>query len=377
VLQADERPRIQTLFTHHVYGLHHRKHEQVLIRHLCTTLQSTGRSSIGEITELRVSSGSATCAKLQQRGIPGRFLGFEGPFGGGIYRLLLGDGRVKQSQTVNVSDVRGTSLPSPPQVSATRGAAAGQGEVPVHDDDNEWHACRASPAMDRATGQPANGLAVMEPAAMEPKAVRTADGEQARVEPVVAELEAVGLTPGVPEEAELGAGEPEALEQEAAEPAAAGDPAAEEAAAEELAAGAGPLATQPAVGQGYWQTQRAGQRPAHSTRNPTPSYTSRANVAEVVSLDAALQNRAGMQIGEQLKKEIGSARGIKLGCSWRSRVNRRNCIANGGQGPAGCNDSGRRGGAHRERRSVQNPCLRLTLLVLLKLSSIREDVGGK
>jgi transposase InsO family protein len=60
--------------------------------------------------------------KLQQRGIPGRFLGFEGPFCGGIYRVHLDDGRVTQSQTVNFSDVCGMSLPSPSQVSATRGA---------------------------------------------------------------------------------------------------------------------------------------------------------------------------------------------------------------------------------------------------------------
>jgi hypothetical protein len=141
---------------------------------------------------------------------------------------------------------------------------------------------------------------------------------------VVAELEAVGLTPGEPEEAELGAGEPEALEQEAAEPAASGDPAAEEPAAEELAADAGPLATQPAVGQGYWQTQRAGQRPARSTRNPTPSYTSGANVAEVVSLDAALQNRAETQIGEQLEKEVGERSGDQTGVQLEEQGEQKN-----------------------------------------------------
>jgi hypothetical protein len=42
--------------------------------------------------------------KLAPRAIPGRFLGCERPFGSGIYRVLLDDGRVTQSQTVQFSN---------------------------------------------------------------------------------------------------------------------------------------------------------------------------------------------------------------------------------------------------------------------------------
>jgi hypothetical protein len=50
------------------------------------------------------------CSKLSGRAVPGRFLGFERPFGAGIYRVLLDDGRVTQSQTVEFSD-RGAYVP--------------------------------------------------------------------------------------------------------------------------------------------------------------------------------------------------------------------------------------------------------------------------
>jgi hypothetical protein len=45
--------------------------------------------------------------KLLSRAVPGRSLGFEHPFVGGIDRVLLDDGRVTQSQTVTFSDVPG------------------------------------------------------------------------------------------------------------------------------------------------------------------------------------------------------------------------------------------------------------------------------
>jgi hypothetical protein len=45
--------------------------------------------------------------KLQPRATLGQFLGFERPFGGGIFRVLLDDGRVSQSQTVEFSDMPG------------------------------------------------------------------------------------------------------------------------------------------------------------------------------------------------------------------------------------------------------------------------------
>jgi hypothetical protein len=38
------------------------------------------------------------------RGRPGRFLGFEQPFGSGIYKVLLDTGEVKRSQTVVFDD---------------------------------------------------------------------------------------------------------------------------------------------------------------------------------------------------------------------------------------------------------------------------------
>ena len=44
--------------------------------------------------------------KLESRGVPGRFMGFERPFGAGIIRVLLDDGRMTQSQTVQFSDGR-------------------------------------------------------------------------------------------------------------------------------------------------------------------------------------------------------------------------------------------------------------------------------
>jgi hypothetical protein len=253
--------------------------------------------------------------KLQQRGVPGRFLGFERPFGGRIYRVLLDDGRVTQSQTVTFSDDYGISLPSSPQLSATLGASASR-DVLVADDDDDFHASRASPAVVLSAGRATSRSEA------EPVAVESAVGEPSVVEQAVAELEAVGPVAGEPEAAELAAGETEALGPEAAEPAAAGELAAEEPATEELAADTEPPATQPAVGQGQWQTQRAGRRPARSTRNTTPSYKSRANMAEVVSLDAGLQDRAEEKMGERSGEQIGLEHG-EQGEQAKSRRRRR------------------------------------------------------
>jgi transposase InsO family protein len=243
--------------------------------------------------------------KVQQRGIPGRFLGFERPFGGGIYRVLLDDGRVTQSQTVEFSDVYGTSPPQPPPLSSTWGATVGRRDVLVNDDGDDWHASRALP--DRTAGQTTTGPAAAETAGAEP-AVADAEGpipgQLGAVGPATEETPAKELVTAGPEAAEVAAGESEAVE-----PAAAGqgaeDPAAEEPVAEELAADVAPMDIQPAMGNGHWQTQRAGQRPARTSRNPNPSYTSRANVAEVVGLDPGLRDRAGKEIGEQLGEEMG------------------------------------------------------------------------
>jgi hypothetical protein len=41
---------------------------------------------------------------LHHWGVPGRFLGFEAPFGSGIYKVLLASGQITQSQTVVFHD---------------------------------------------------------------------------------------------------------------------------------------------------------------------------------------------------------------------------------------------------------------------------------
>jgi hypothetical protein len=44
------------------------------------------------------------CQKLAPRALPGRFLGFEQPFGSGVVLALLDSGHVIQSQTVEFDD---------------------------------------------------------------------------------------------------------------------------------------------------------------------------------------------------------------------------------------------------------------------------------
>jgi hypothetical protein len=66
--------------------------------------------------------------KLQSRALPGRFLGFERPLSSGIYLVLLDDGSITRSQSVQFSDVGYAATSPPPQV-----PAAGGGE----DDDED------------------------------------------------------------------------------------------------------------------------------------------------------------------------------------------------------------------------------------------------
>jgi hypothetical protein len=61
--------------------------------------------------------------KLQSRALPGRFLGFERPLSSGIYRVLLDDGSITVSQSVQFSDVGFAATSPPPQVPAAGGGA--------------------------------------------------------------------------------------------------------------------------------------------------------------------------------------------------------------------------------------------------------------
>jgi hypothetical protein len=114
-------------------------------------------------------------------------------------------------------------------------------------------------------------------------------------EPAAAEPVAVGET-GVESPARgLVAGEP------AAERRVAGEPVAAELAVEERAV---PSGIQPAFGYGHWQTQRAGERPARSTRSTDPSYSSQAHMARAAGLGDGLLEKSGEQIGEQTGEQL-------------------------------------------------------------------------
>jgi hypothetical protein len=106
--------------------------------------------------------------KLAPRAIPGRFLGFERPFGSGIYRVLLDDGRVTQSQIVQFSN-----------------RLAGQGGIPAcgggGDGDHMSQAGTVDDTDDEdgSSVGPSNALPV-NPATVEPAALPEPEPEQAQ-----------------------------------------------------------------------------------------------------------------------------------------------------------------------------------------------------
>jgi hypothetical protein len=57
--------------------------------------------------------------KFAERAQPGRFLGFERPFGSGVYKVLLDNGGVTQSQTVVFDDA--PFVPPPALLPETKG----------------------------------------------------------------------------------------------------------------------------------------------------------------------------------------------------------------------------------------------------------------
>jgi hypothetical protein len=73
--------------------------------------------------------------KLEPRGVPGRLIGFQGPFVSGVYRVLLSDGKVMHSQTVVFDDTEGVHLPVLPPAGPAPAAESGAGEDSDSDDD--------------------------------------------------------------------------------------------------------------------------------------------------------------------------------------------------------------------------------------------------
>jgi transposase InsO family protein len=93
--------------------------------------------------------------KYAARGRPGRFLGFEAPFGSGIYKVLLDDGTVTRSQTVMFDDVPPPPVLGPlPQDAPPTGG--GGGHVDDGCDDGSWPAAGGPlPVVDGDAEQPA------------------------------------------------------------------------------------------------------------------------------------------------------------------------------------------------------------------------------
>ena len=134
--------------------------------------------------------------KLQPRSLPGRFLGFARPPHSGIYRVLLDDGSITQSQTVRFSDAFGTGVPAtPPAPPAPRPpvVAPGGGE---DDSDSDEEAPEAAPAATPQAAQ-APAPAPAAPAAAPPAAPAAAPVPAVELGPaVVLAQEAAAVQPG-------------------------------------------------------------------------------------------------------------------------------------------------------------------------------------
>jgi hypothetical protein len=154
--------------------------------------------------------------KLQPRATPGRFLGFERPFGGGIFRVLLDDGRVTQSQTVEFSDMPG-AIPVPIPLPLSQIWRAGEREGKDDDDDTDDDDVPGAPDF---AAPPEGGPA----------------GDLSAEVPPVPQCPVVTQTVS---------------------------PAAPQAAL---------FTTQPDLSSTHWQTQPAGQRFVGSSRNRNPKY---------------------------------------------------------------------------------------------------------
>jgi hypothetical protein len=213
--------------------------------------------------------------KLLSRGVPGRFLGFERPFLGNIYRVLLDDGRVTQSQMVIFSDVPGiVPQPHPPQI---QGDVAGwEKAAELSDDASDDSASRALSTVAQQVTTAADG----------PQAAREVE-EQAAGQVVEQPAEEVIEQLAEQRIGQAAEGVAEQAAEQAAEPIQHFAPSA------------------------HWQTQRAGQRPTRTSRNPNPSYTvpqraqqPQANVAMAAAQDGASWDKLGEQIGEQTGEQI-------------------------------------------------------------------------
>jgi hypothetical protein len=85
--------------------------------------------------------------KRAPRGVPGRFLGFEAPFGSGIYKVLLDSGQITQSQTVVFHDAPYVAPPPILPPSAPPLAANVDGDDDSDEDELEQSATTAPGAM--------------------------------------------------------------------------------------------------------------------------------------------------------------------------------------------------------------------------------------
>jgi hypothetical protein len=153
--------------------------------------------------------------KLQPRATPGRFLGFERPFGGGIFRVLLDDGRVTQSKTMEFSDLPG-AIPVQIPLPLSQIWRAGEREGKDDDDTDDDDVAGAPDSADPPEGGPAGDLSTEVPPV--PQC------------PVVTQT----VSPAAPQ--------------------------------------AALFTTPPDLSSTHWQTQPACQRSVRSSRNPNPKY---------------------------------------------------------------------------------------------------------